>query len=210
MPEPIDPNASDPIDPADPVDPADPADPVDPDDADPDGADALGDAGKRALEAMKAKLKAEKTARLAAEKKLQAAPAADAPDVDKITAEADRRANERANLRVLKADLRVAASELLADPSDAFAFLDLSQFEPDSQGEFDPDEITDALKDLVKRKPHLSKSAQSGTKRIPVVPADPANKVSTPASLSDQIAAAQAKGDVNKVIALQNRKLLEK
>lgn len=189
---------------------ADVVDAVEDDDTDPDGAEALGDAGKRALEAMKAKLKAEKSARLAAEKKLQATPAADAPDVDKITAEADRKANERANLRVLKADLRVAASELLADPSDAFAFLDLSQFEPDSQGEFDPDEITDALKDLVKRKPHLSKAAQSGTKRIPVVPADPANKQSTPVSLSDQIAAAQAKGDVNTVIALQNRKLLEK
>lgn len=188
---------------------ADVVDAVDADDSDPDGAEALGDAGKRALEAMKAKLKAEKSARLAAEKALKAPPA-DAPDVDKITAEADRRASARANLRVLKADLRVAASELLADPSDALAFLDLSQFEPDSQGEFDPDEITDALKDLVKRKPHLSKSAQSGTKRIPVVPADPANKVSTPASLSDQIAAAQAKGDVNTVIALQNRKLLEK
>jgi hypothetical protein len=186
----------------------DAVDAVEDDDADPDGAEALGDAGKRALESMKAKLKAEKSARLAAEKALKA-PATDAPDVDKITAEADRKANERANLRVLKADLRVAASELLADPSDALAFLDLTQFEPDSQGEFDPDEITDALKDLVKRKPHLSKAAQSG-KRIPVVPADPANKVSTPVSLSDQIAAAQAKGDINTVIALQNRKLLEK
>ena len=207
MPDPItDPNATDPIEP---VDPIDPTDAVDGDDTDPDGAEALGDAGKRALEAMKAKLKAEKAARLAAEKKLLATPAPDAPDVDKITADADRRANERANVRVLKADLRLAASELLADPSDAFAFLDLTQFEPDSQGEFDPDEITDALKDLVKRKPHLSKSAQSGTKRIPVVPADPANKPSTPISLSDQIAAAQQKGDVNTVIALQNRKLLE-
>lgn len=192
---------------ADAVEP-DAVDAVEDDDADPDGAEALGDAGKRALETMKAKLKAEKSARLAAEKALKA-PATDAPDVDKITAEATRKADERANLRVLKADLRVAASELLADPSDALAFLDLTQFEPDSQGEFDPDEITDALKDLVKRKPHLSKAAQSG-KRIPVVPADPANKVSTPVSLSDQIAAAQAKGDINTVIALQNRKLLEK
>lgn len=186
----------------------DAVDTVEDDDADPAGAEDLGDAGKRALDAMKAKLKAEKAARVAAEKALQA-PKADAPDVDKITAEADRRANERANLRVLKADLRVAASDLLADPSDALAFLDLGQFEPDSQGEFDPDEITDALKDLVKRKPHLGKAAQSGTKRIPVVPADPANKLSTPVSLSDQIAAAQQKGDVNTVIALQNRKLLE-
>lgn len=184
-------------------------DAVEDDDADPAGAEELGDAGKRALDAMKAKLKSEKAARVAAEKALQA-PKADAPDVDKITAEADRKANERANLRVLKADLRVAASDLLADPSDALAFLDLGQFEPDSQGEFDPDEIADALKDLVKRKPHLGKAAQSGTKRIPVVPADPANKLSTPVSLSDQIASAQAKGDINTVIALQNRKLLEK
>jgi hypothetical protein len=209
MPEPIsDPNA-DPIDPVDPADAADPVDADDPEDADPDGAEALGDAGKRALEAMKAKLKAEKAARVAAEKKLQAAKP-DAPDVDKITAEAERKATERANLRVLKADLRVAAADLLADPSDAFAFLDLTQFEPDPQGEFDPDEITDALKDLVKRKPHLSKAAQSGTKRIPVVPADPANKPSTPASLDDQIAAAQQAGDMMTVIKLQNRKLLEK
>lgn len=187
----------------------DAVDAVEDDDADPAGAEELGDAGKRALDAMKAKLKSEKAARVAAEKALQA-PKVDAPDVDKITAEADRKANERANLRVLKADLRVAASDLLADPSDALAFLDLGQFEPDSQGEFDPDEISDALKDLVKRKPHLGKAAQSGTKRIPVVPADPANKPSTPVSLSDQIAAAQQKGDVNTVIALQNRKLLEK
>jgi len=205
MPEPItDPNA----DPIDPVDPVDADDPAGADDADPDGAESLGDAGKRALEAMKTKLKAEKAARVAAEKKLQAATP-DAPDVDKITAEADRKANERANLRVLKADLRVAAADLLADPSDALAFLDLTQFEPDSQGEFDPDEITDALKDLVKRKPHLSKAAQSGTKRIPVVPADPANKPSTPTSLDDQIAAAQQAGDMMTALKLQNRKLLE-
>lgn len=206
MPEPItDPNA-DPVDPVDPVDPADPVE--DPEETDPDGSEALGDAGKRALEAMKAKLKAEKAARVAAEKALNASKP-DAPDVDKITAEAERKATERANLRVLKADLRVAASDLLADPSDALAFLDLTQFEPDSQGEFDPDEITDALKDLVKRKPHLSKSAQSGSKRIPVVPADPANKVSTPVSLDDQIAAAQQKGDAMLAMKLQNRKLLE-
>ncbi len=42
---------------------------ADVDDADPEGADQLGDAGKRALESMKAKLKAEKAARIAAEKR---------------------------------------------------------------------------------------------------------------------------------------------
>jgi hypothetical protein len=187
---------------------------VDPDGTltDPDGAEALGEPGKRALDSMKAKLAAEKTAKKALQDQLDALSApkpGDEKTPEDWQREADARAMSKANERVLKADLKLAAKDVLIDPTDALLNLDLSQFEADAEtGEFDADDIAEALKDLVKRKPHLAKSAtQSGGPRVPKVPADPANLPKTPLTLDEQIAVANKAGDIMSVIRLQNTKL---
>lgn len=202
------PPATPPADPGTP--PADPpADP--PAGEDPEGAEALGDPGKRALDAMKAKLAAKNAANKALQDQLDALKAPKAGDEktpEDWQREADARAMSKANERVLKADLKLAAKDILIDPTDALLNLDLSQFEPDADGEFDASDITEALKDLVRRKPHLAKSAtQSGGPRVPKVPADPANLPKTPLTLDEQIAQANKAGDVMRVIQLQNQKL---
>lgn len=178
-----------------------------------EGEDALGDPGKRALEATKKKYKDERAKRLALETQLReaTAPKGDTPDAEAIQAEADRKATAKANTRIVRAEVKGAAAAVLKNPADALAFLDLTAFEVDDDGEVDADEIDTALKDLLAERPYLAKdylAPQGGSKRrIPEVPADPANKPSTPASLDDQIAAAQKAGNPQLVIHLQNQKL---
>ena len=137
-------------------DPGDDAGGDNTDDSD-DGADGLGDKGKRALDAMKAKLKAERGKRRAAEAKLQAkADAGSTDDAAQIQAKADAAATARANARILRSEVRAAAVGKLADPKDALTFLDLEQFEVDEDGQVDEDEIADAITDLLKNKPYLA------------------------------------------------------
>lgn len=216
MPEPITPPA-----PAEPVtpEPVEPVAPVEPPaegapaegELTPEAEAALGDPGKRAIDSMKAKLATEKAAKKALADELAALKApkpGDEKTPDDYQREADARAAAKANERVLRADLKLAAKDILIDPTDALLNLDLSQFEPDADGEFDAEDIAEALKDLVKRKPHLGKlSAQSGGPRVPKVPADPAGLTKTPLTLDEQIAQANKAGDVMKVIQLQNQKL---
>lgn len=118
------------------------------DDADKD-TDALGDAGKKALDRMKAKLKEERAKRREAESKLN-------DDADDKATEA----MARANARIVKSEVKAAAKGVLADPQDAYRFLDLDQFEVDDDGNVDEDDIADAIADLVKNKPYLA--AQGG------------------------------------------------
>ncbi|MFD4527847.1 hypothetical protein ACFWP7_28735 [Streptomyces sp. NPDC058470] len=121
-------------------------------DADPDGADDLGDKGKKALDAMKAKLKTERTRRREAEAKLKPADG----DADQIQAKADAAATAKANARILRAEVKAAAAGKLADPADAYKFLDLDQFEVDDDGNVDTEEVAEAIEDLIKNKPYLA------------------------------------------------------
>jgi hypothetical protein len=130
------------------------------DDSTDDGADELGDKGKQALDRMKARLKAEKAARLALEARLNETAAVD--DAERIQREAETRANEKANGRILRAEIRAAAAGKLSDPSDALTFIDLSQFDVDDDGSVDQDEIATAIADLLTKKPYLA--AQGGPK----------------------------------------------
>lgn len=132
------------------------------DDGDADGADALGDKGKRALDSMKAKLKAEREKRRAAEAKLQDKPSGGVDDAAQIQAKADAAATARANTRILRSEVRAAAAGKLADPKDALTFLDLEQFEVDEDGQVDEDEIADAITDLLKNKPYLAAATAKG------------------------------------------------
>ncbi|WP_432132745.1 hypothetical protein [Streptomyces tendae] len=133
-------------------------------DADPEGADQLGDPGKKALDTMKGKLKAERERRRALEAQLaeRDKPAdGDQADQAALMREAEAKALGRANERIVRAEVKAAAAGKLADPGDAYRFLDLSQFEVDDDGNVDADEVSDAIDDLLKSKPYLA--AQGGS-----------------------------------------------
>ncbi|MEU1908114.1 hypothetical protein [Streptomyces hygroscopicus] len=148
--------------------PATAPEPGDEGDTDPEGAEQLGDPGKKALASMKDKWKAERDKRRALEQQLaeRDKPAdGDAPDPEAIVRQAEQAAMAKANERIAKAEVKAAAAGKLADPGDAFRFLDLTQFEVDGDGNLDADEVAEAIDDLLTRKPYLA--AQSGpTKRF--------------------------------------------
>jgi hypothetical protein len=194
MPEKTDPPADD-VDPqnrpADDVDPddvdpdADPnADPAD-DDGDPEGADKLGDPGKKALATMKAKL-------AAARAELRKVKAATKPDDAEPTPE--QAAQTKANTKILRAEIRAAAKGVLADPTDAYKFLDLSEFEVDDDGEVDRDQLDDALAELVKNKPYLAAATKGPAKRFQGG-ADGGPRGGQPKTLDQQITDAEKAGD---------------
>lgn len=129
----------------------------------------LGDAGKKALDAMKAernaakaeaRQKAAELEQLRAELALKDKPAEEQA-LEAAKAEARAEATTAANARILKADLRAAATGKLADPADAALFIDLTQFTVSDDGETDSDALTDAIADLLERKPHLAAAKQT-------------------------------------------------
>lgn len=139
---------------------------------DTEGESALGDAGKRALDTMKAQRKAATDRAKAAEKRvaeLEAAEAlkdkpADEQAIEKARAEARAETLKTADERIVKANLRAAATGKLADPSDVFAYpkiIDLSSFEVDDDGEVDADALNEAIAALLEKKPHLSAVKQN-------------------------------------------------
>jgi hypothetical protein len=122
---------------------------------------ALGDAGKKALDAMKAdRNKARDEARKAREE-ADALKAQIEGREKEHKAEQEKRAAEqaalsKANERILKAEIRAQASGKLADPQDALRFMDLSSFEVGDDGEVDAEAITEAISDLISKKPYLA------------------------------------------------------
>ncbi|AWT42560.1 MULTISPECIES: hypothetical protein [Streptomyces] len=66
--------------------------------------------------------------------------------------------------RAVRAEVRALAAAEFADPDDAHAFLDLDAFVGDD-GEIDSDSIRDSLADLLKRKPHLARPADTSPRR---------------------------------------------
>jgi hypothetical protein len=129
----------------------------------------LGDAGKRAIDAMKAREKKARADTRAAITRAEAAETAlankdkpaDEIALDAARAEARTEANTKANERILRADLRAAATGKLADPTDAALYLNLSEFTVSDDGDTDSDALTEAITDLIERKPHLAAQKQS-------------------------------------------------
>jgi len=140
-----------------PTDPivTDPA-PADPPVADPPTDDP--DAGAKSA------LVKERAARKDAEKKLaaaeQALAAKDKPAeevaLDAARREAAAEATEKANLKILRANLLAVAATQLVDPKDAHLYIDLTDFEVDEDGNADTDALKVAIADLIKKKPHLA------------------------------------------------------
>jgi multidrug efflux pump subunit AcrA (membrane-fusion protein) len=128
-----------------------------------EGTEALGDAGKKALDRMKADLKAAKAEAREAKKALEDASAS--TEAEKAAREVERQALAKANQRILSAEIRREATGKLADPNDALAFIDITEFDVNDDGEIDAEAIASAVTDLIARKPHLA--AQRGeTKKI--------------------------------------------
>jgi hypothetical protein len=131
--------------------------------------DGLADAGKKALDAeRKARREAAKKLKAAeaelAELKAQGAAKKDGDDAqaaaDQARRDAETAATTKANARILAAEVRAAAAGKLADPSDAARYLDLSEFEVGDDGSVDAEAITEAISDLINKKPYLAAKAQ--------------------------------------------------
>ena len=191
----VDPAATDP----EPVVETSPADPP------------LGDAGQKAIDKMKAEVKAARAEAKAGKDaiaELAAMKDANLNEVERAVkdarAEGETEATKKANARVIRAEIKAAATGKLVDPADALAFVDLDAFELDEDGEIDSAAVAAAIADLIERKPQLA--AVPGAPPVPPVPGGPRGEID-PLSVDQQIAEAQAKGDARTVIRLNNQKL---
>ncbi|MGH3784321.1 MAG: hypothetical protein ACRDRO_27795 [Pseudonocardiaceae bacterium] len=172
----------------------------------------LGDAGKRALDAMKAKWKAERDRAKALETERDQLRQSTITDEAARKAEADRQAavaeaDKRANLRIVRSEVRAAATGKLADPKDALVFLNLDQFEVSEDGEIDSAEVAQAIDDLVKARPYLAAATAKrfqGTGDNGAVGKGNANKQVTETELKtmtpEQIVAAREKGQLKDLL----------
>jgi hypothetical protein len=195
-------------------------------DTDPDGADQLGDPGKKALNTMKeqrnaARAEARGFRQLANEfgvktaeelKKLisgkgKPADTPDQPDADQIRREALATATKSANERILRAEVKAAAAGKLADPADAFRFLDLSTVDVDDDGTVDADQIAEAIADLIEKKPYLAAQstrkwqggADSGARKGQPKPPQ-LTEADVKRMTPEQIVEAQEKGQLNDLL----------
>lgn len=86
--------------------------------------------------------------------------------IDSARREGAAEATRRAHERILRSEIRSAAKGRLADPADAFAYLNLDEFEVGDDGDVDSDAIEDAISELLTRKPYLG--VDKGDKFRPV------------------------------------------
>lgn len=125
------------------------------------GAEALGDAGKKALDAMKASLKTEKAARKAAEDKLAAATKPK-PDPEALR-EQIRTETRTETLRDRVLDkIEAKAAGKFRDPEDALLRLGRNVDEFIDGGKIDVDAITEALDELLTKRPDFAAAQRDG------------------------------------------------
>lgn len=168
------------------------------------GEDQLGDAGKQALDRMKQKWRAERDKRKALEAQLEGEKPEESPE-DK-SAEFMR----RANTKILRSEIKAAAAGKLADPTDAYRFLNLDDFEVTDDGEVDEDEIAEAINGLVEKKPYLAAQPQ-GERRFKGSAGQGVRKGTGPKQLTEadlermsaeQIEKARRSGQFDKVLGI--------
>lgn len=149
-----------------PIDQSDDVD--DTDDDEDDGADALGDPGKQALDRMKtqrneAKRLAKERENEIAELKRQLEAKDKTPEeneLEQVRAEARAEAMTAANARVIRSEVKSAATGKLRNPALALKLLDLTDFDVDENGDVDTEQIQEAITDLLEENPELA--AQGG------------------------------------------------
>lgn len=177
-----------------------------------DGADALGDAGKKALDAMKAKWRAERARAKAAEDKLAAAskptPSEDGTDLEAMR----EQARSEARTEVLKDraldKIEAKAAGRFKDPEDALLRLGKNVDNYISDGKIDLEAIEDDLVELLEKRPDFGVT-QGDSKRFKGTadggPKTDAGKPQvTEAQLKtmtpEQIVAAQKEGRLEKLL----------
>lgn len=182
----------------------------------PAGEESLGDPGKKAIDAMKAErntarqeardLKAQMAA-LQAQIDAQGKPPEEQA-LDAARREAREEVMKEANGKLIKAEIRAAAAGKLADPTDALRLLDLGSFEVAGDGTIDTEAISDAIDNLIEKKPYLASqrqrsggSADGGTRN-----ADASGKQLTRADLHgmtpEAIEAARVAGKLNRLLGI--------
>jgi len=183
-----------------------------------EGEDALGDAGKRALDKMKADLRAEKARRKAAENEAAALKASKAEggddsktDLDAVRAEALKQARAE-TLRDRALDrLEARAARKFNDSADARAHL-ASHVEEFIDGDkVDSAAIDEALTELLEAKPYLAAggakprfegTADNGARRGASGPKQ-LGKADLSRMTPDQIVAAQKAGQLDEYMATE-------
>jgi hypothetical protein len=132
--------------------------------------------------------------------KLNAGKSVDEQAIEAARAEARSEATKISDARILRAELKAAATSRLADPSDAALYIDLADFAVQPNGDVDSAALTAAVEDLIARKPHLAAPTNpfggsgDGGATPPPKPT---------ASVQERAAAALAAGDVRTSIALK-------
>ncbi|MFE2140190.1 hypothetical protein ACFXA3_00220 [Streptomyces sp. NPDC059456] len=124
----------------------------------PESGAPLGPAGEKALDEWKRRAKEAERASREQAKRLQAIEDRDKTEVQKASERAESAEKRAAAMaqRTVRAEVRALAAATFADPSDAAAFLDPSDF-VDDDGDVDTKKVEKALAELLKRKPHLAK-----------------------------------------------------
>lgn len=82
----------------------------------------------------------------------------DSFDKDAFQRQAEARAMEKVNTKLVRAGVATVAADLLNDPDDASRYLDLSDYEVDENGNVDRAQIKRDLRALLIDKPYLGKS----------------------------------------------------
>ncbi len=127
-------------------------------------ADDLGDSGKRALEAERKAARAAERKAKELERRLAELEAANQTESEKAIAaaraEGRTEALSTANARIVAAEIKSAASGVLANPDLAVRLIDASEFEVDEDGNPDTKAIKAEVQRLVKDEPYLAAGAK--------------------------------------------------
>lgn len=130
---------------------------------DPKPDEPLGDAGKRALDSEReARRDAEARAKVA-EKAAKEATSDRDKAIAEAKAEARREVLEEANGRLLRAEIKAAATGKLAHPELAVKLIDLSAFKVADDGSVDAKAIAAAIDTLIEEHGELKASAITGS-----------------------------------------------
>lgn len=119
--------------------------------------------------------------------------------------EALRQQLTSARIQTAKSKVEALAAGTFADPDDAIAARDWSEFIGED-GTVDTDAIRTELDDLLARKPHWAKSPESKA-RPPAPNRAQGSSANGAETIAQQIADAKSKGDLKRAIALENTKL---
>jgi len=166
-------------------------------DAPAEGEESLGDPGKKALDAMKAERKAAlDRAKIAEAERDRFKAASEGREAEwKAEREAEEKSNTKFAQKYLRAEMKAAAKGVLADPGDAFLYLNISDFEVSDDGDVDSAAIASALETLIANKPYLA--VQDG-KRFAGTPDAGTRNASAPGQLTQADLANMTTEQINK------------